>query len=87
MKKRFSEVQIMRILKSGESGQRVLDICREHGICEQTYYNQWSKYGGMELSDMKKLKSPDEENRTLKRLVAEQALDILVLKDVIEKKI
>ena len=87
MKKRFSEIQIMKILQEGESGQKVSDICRRYGICEQTFYNWRAKYGGMELSDMKKLKALDEENRKLKRLVADQALDILVLKDVIEKKL
>jgi len=86
MKKRFSEEQIIKVLKDAESGKAVKDIVRDHGISEQTFYRWKSKYGGMEISDAKKLKALEDENRRLKRLVADQALDNLVLKDLLGKK-
>ena len=86
MKKRFSEEQIIRILQEAEAGAKVIDLCREHGISDATYYNWKAKYGGMNVSDMKKLKVLEEENRRLKRIVADQALDIQALKAVVEKK-
>lgn len=64
----------------------MIDLCRKHGISDATYYNWKAKYGGMNVSDAKKLKVLDEENRRLKRIVADQALDIQALKAVIEKK-
>ncbi len=86
MKKRFSEEQIIGVLKEAEAGKQTSDLCRHHGISQQTFYRWKSKYGGMELSDAKRLKALEEENRKLKRLVAEQALDCLVLKDLLTKK-
>ena len=86
MKKRFSEEQIIRILQEAEAGAKVIDLCRKHGISDATYYNWKAKYGGMNVSDMKKLKVLEEENRRLKRIVADQALDIQALKAVVEKK-
>jgi len=86
-KKRFSEEQIIKALKEAESGKTAKELCREYGISEQTFYRWKSKYGGMELGDAKKLKALEDENRRLKRLVADQALDNLVLKDIIEKKL
>lgn len=83
---RFTEEQIVRILKEAEQGIKVKDLVRQHGFSEQTFYNWKAKYGGMEVSDMRRLKQFEEENRKLKRLVAEQALEIQVLKDVNEKK-
>ena len=83
--KRFSEEQIIGILKEWEGGLQVGDISRKHGVCENTLYRWKSKYGGMEPSDAKRLKSLEDENRRLKRLVAEQALDIQILKDVNSK--
>ncbi len=83
--KRFSEEQIIGILKEWESGQALGDLSRKHGVCENTLYRWKSKYGGMELSEAKRLKALEEENRRLKRLVAEQALDIQILKDVNSK--
>jgi putative transposase len=86
MKKRFTEEQIIRILQETEAGMKVADVCRKHGISDATYYNWKGKYGGMTVSDAKKLKALDDENRRLKRIVADQALDIQALKAVVEKK-
>lgn len=77
--KRFSEEQIIGVLKEWESGVSLGDLSRKHGVCENTLYRWKSKYGGMELSEAKRLKALEEENRRLKRLVAEQALDIQIL--------
>lgn len=84
-RKRFSEEQIITILKEAEGGVKVPDLARKHGICENTLYRWKSKYGGMEVSDAKRLKALEEENRKLKRIVADQALDIVMLKDVNSK--
>lgn len=84
-KKRFAEEQIIRILKEAELGLGVNDLTRKHGISEQTYYRWKSKYGGMDISDAKRLRSLEVENSRLKKLVAEQALDIQILKDVNSK--
>lgn len=84
--KRFSEEQIIGILKEAEAGMPLADLARKHGICEGTFYRWKSKYGGMEVSDAKKLKALEDENRRLKRLVADQALDIQILKDMSSRK-
>jgi putative transposase len=84
--KRYTEEQIIGVLKEGEAGMAVPDLLRKHGISQQTYYRWKSKFGGMEVSDAKRLRSLEEENRRLKRLVADQALDIQMLKDVASKK-
>lgn len=86
MKKRFTEEQIIRILQEAEAGTKVKDLCRTHGISDATYYNWKAKYGGMTVSEAKRLKVLEDENRRLKRLVADQALDIQALKAVVEKK-
>lgn len=86
-KSRFSETQIVKILKEAEGGRMVKDICREYGISDATYYNWKSKYGGMEASDIKRLKELEEENRKLKEMFADLSLENKVLKDVIEKKL
>lgn len=86
MKKRFTEEQIINILKAHESGLKLADILRQHGISEQTFYRWKSKYGGLEVSDAKKLKQLEDENRRLKQLVGELTLDNQALKWVIEKK-
>jgi putative transposase len=83
---RFSEEQIIGILKQSEAGAKTGDLCRQHGISEATFYNWRSKYGGMEGSEAKRLKQLEEENAKLKRIVAEQALDITMLKDLVGKK-
>lgn len=82
---RFTEEQIIAILKLQENGMKVSDIIRQYGIAEQTFYRWKSKYGGMEVSEAKRLKQLEEENRWLKQLVGEQALDIQGLKYIIEK--
>ncbi len=84
--KKFNEEQIIGILKEAEAGLPLADLLRKHGICEGTFYRWKAKYGGMEISDAKKLKALEDENRRLKRLVADQALDIQILKDVSFRK-
>ncbi len=79
---RFNEEQIIAILKQAEGGLPVAELLRQHGIAEGTFYRWRSKYGGLELSEAKRLKQLEEENRRLKRLVADQALDIQILKEV-----
>lgn len=70
MKKRFSEGQIIKVLKEVEAEDKVLDVCRKHGISDATYYNWKAKYSGLELNELKRLKSLEEENRRLKQIVA-----------------
>ena len=82
---RFTEEQIIGILRQAEAGVRVVDLGRQHGISDATFYKWRSKLGGMNISDAKRLRQLEEENARLKRLVGEQALDIVVLKDVISK--
>ena len=84
--KRFSEEQIIGILKEWEAGLPVGELSRKHGVCENTLYRWKAKYGGLELSEAKRLKQLEDENRKLRRLVADQAMDILVLKDISSKK-
>ena len=86
MKKRFSEEQIFGILREAEAGMSGRDVCRKHNISEQTFYRWKSKYGGMQVSEVKRLKELERENEELKRIVAEQALDIRMLRDVNSKK-
>jgi len=86
-KTRFQETQIVKILKEVESGRLVKDVCREHGISDTTYYNWKSKYGGMEASDIKRLKEVEDENRKLKQMFADLSLENRALKDIIEKKL
>lgn len=84
-KSRFTETQIVKILKEVESGRLVKEVCREYGISEATYYNWKSKYGGMQASDIKRLKELEDENRRLKQMYAELCLDNRILKDIVEK--
>lgn len=86
-KSKFTETQIINILRSQESGQSVADICREHGISQPTFYQWKSKYSGMEIAQLKRLKEMEAELAQYKRIVAEQTLQITVLKDVVEKKL
>jgi len=86
-KSNFTEAQIIKILSLQEAGGSVSDICREHGISQGTYYNWKSKYSGMDISQVKQLKEMEKELSQYKKIVAEQALQITVLKDVIEKKL
>ena len=83
---RFTEAQIIAVLKEAEAGQATKDLCRKHGISEQTFYRWKSKFGGMEVSEAKRLRELEEENRKLKQIVAEKELDIRALKAVVEKK-
>lgn len=84
-KARFTEHQIITVLKSVEAGRTVKDVCREAGISEASYYNWKAKYGGMEASDIKKMKDLEDENRRLKQMFADLSLECRALKDVIEK--
>jgi len=86
MKKRFTEEQIIGILKEAESGMKVADVCRKHGISDATYYNWKSKFGGMSVSEAQRLRALELENNKLKRLLADAHLDIAALKDVVGRK-
>ncbi len=86
-KSRFTETQIIKVLKEVEAGRMVKEVCREYDISDATYYNWKAKYGGMEASDIKKLKALEEENRRLKQMYADLSLDHKILKDVVEKKL
>ena len=85
-KARFSEQQIIEILKLAEAGTKVADLCRKHGISDATFYNWKAKYGGMEVSEAKRLKALEEENAKLKKLLAEQMLDVAALRELLAKK-
>ena len=88
MKKgRFSETQIVSILKEADSGMMVKDICRKYGISDATYYNWKSKYGGMDASELKRMKELEGELTQFKRMYADLALENRALKDLIEKKL
>ena len=84
---KFTETQIISILKAVEAGRTVKDVCREHEISEATYYQWKSKYGGMQASDIKRLRELEEENRRLKQISADLLLENRALKDVIAKKL
>ena len=85
-KSRFNEEQIIAILKESETGVGTEELCRRHGITRQTFYRWKAKYGGMEVSEARRLRALEEENRQLKHIVAEQAVDIRALKAVVAKK-
>ncbi len=82
---RFSEEQIIGILKEHQAGMSATDLCRKYGLSDATFYKWRSKYGGMEVSDAKRLKALEDENRKLKKLLAEQMLDNSPLKEMLEK--
>ena len=84
-KSRFSEEQIIGMLREQEAGAATAEVCRRHGISEQTFYRWKSRYGGMAPSDAQKLKSLADENRRLKKLLAEAMLDVSALKDILGK--
>jgi len=86
MKKRYTEEQIIGFLKEAEKGLPVANLCRKHGFSEASYYKWKSRFGGMEVSDAKRLKALEEENRKLKKLLAESLLDNAALKDVLSRK-
>jgi putative transposase len=84
---RFTETQIITILKEADAGIQVKELCRKHGISDATYYNWKSKYGGMAASDLKRMKEMEAELSKLKRMYADLALENRALKDLIEKKL
>ncbi len=84
-KSRFTEEQIIRVLKEVEAGQSIHEVCRKHGITDTTYYNWKNKYGGMTVSEAKRLKALEEENRRLKQIVADLTLDNAALKEIASK--
>jgi putative transposase len=86
-KTRFTETQIVAVLKEADSGVPVKDLCRKHGISDATYYNWKSKYGGMDSSELKKMKDLERELSQMKRMYADLALENRSLKDLIEKKL
>jgi len=86
-KSKFSETQIIAILKAVEAGKTVRDVCREHEISDATYYKWKTKYGGMEAADIRRLRELKEENRRLKHMYAELSLEHRILKEVLEKKL
>ena len=85
-RQRHSEEQIIAVLKEAQAGAKVDDVCRRHGISQPTYYKWKQRFGGLEVSDAKRLRLLEEENRKLKKLVADQALDAMVLKEILAKK-
>jgi len=85
-KQRFTEEQIIAVLKEQEAGAKAADLCRKHGISETTFYNWKAKYGGMEVSEAKRLKALEDENTRLKKLLAEQMLDAAALRELLSKK-
>lgn len=86
MKKRFTDEQMIGILKEAEAGMKVAELCRKYGISDATYYNWKAKFGGMTVSEAQRLKALEAENSKLKRLLAEAMLDNAALKDVVGRK-
>ena len=86
-KSRYTETQIIKVLKEVEGGRLVKEVCRDYGISDATYYNWKSKYGGMEASDIRRLKELEDENRRLKQMYADISLEHKILKDIVEKKL
>lgn len=86
MAKRFTEEQIVAVLKEAEVGMKTAEICRKHGISDATFYKWRAKYAGLEVSDLRKMKALEEENSKLKQIVADLSLDNRALKDVLSKK-
>ena len=85
-RKRFSEEQIIGVLREHDAGAKTADLARRHGVSEATIYNWKAKYGGMDVSDAKRLKALEEENARLKKLLAEQMLDAAALRELVSKK-
>jgi len=85
-RQRHTEEQIIQVLNEAQAGAAIDELCRRHGISQATYYKWKQKFGGMEVSDAKRLRLVEDENRKLKKLVADQALDMMVLKELLAKK-
>ena len=86
-RKRFSEEQIIGVLREQEAVAKVADLCRKHGVSEATFYNWKAKYGGMDLSDARRLKALEDENAKLKKLLADQMLEASALRELLSKKL
>ena len=86
-KSRFTETQIVAILKEADAGMKVAELCRKHGISDATYYKWKSRYGGMDASDLRRVKELEAENARLKRMYADLALENTAMKDLIAKKL
>jgi len=86
-KSKFSEAQTIRILKEAETGKSIREICREYGISIATFYRWQSLYGGMEVSELARLKELEQENRRLKQMFADTSIENKILKEIIEKKL
>jgi putative transposase len=84
-RRRYAEEQIIAVLIEGETGAKVADLCRKYGMSDATYYNWKARYAGLTISELKRLKALEEENRRLKQIVGEQALDIRALKELLAK--
>jgi putative transposase len=82
---RFSEEQIINVLKEHQAGIPIVELCRKHGISDATFYTWRTKYGGMEVSDARRLKALEDENRKLKKLLAESMLDVATLREALAK--
>lgn len=85
-KSRYTETQIIAMLKEHENGKRVADICRENGISQATFFNWKGKYGGLEINELKRLRELEEENARLKKMYADVSMDHQILKEVLSKK-
>jgi len=85
-RRRFSEEQIIAVLREQEAGTKVADLCRKHGISDATFYNWKAKYGGMDISDARRLKALEDENAKLKKLLADQMLEASALRELLSKK-
>lgn len=85
VRKKYTEEQIIAVLREAEAGAKVVDLCRKYGMSDATYYNWKAKYAGLTVSELKRLKALEEENRRLKQIVGEQALDIRALKELLSK--
>jgi len=84
-RKKYTEEQIIAVLREAEAGAKAADLCRKYGMSDATYYNWKAKYAGLTVSELKRLKALEEENRRLKQIVGEQALDIRALKELLSK--
>jgi putative transposase len=85
VRRRYTEEQIIAVLREGEAGAKVADLCRKYGMSDATYYNWKARYAGLTVSELRRLKALEEENRRLKQIVGEQALDMRALKELLSK--